>query len=413
MQLRVKLTYVSILICTSIWAQDSVKVELDDIEIDILSSYYEQDGKHSPVTGGEGTEELSNIAPSIIINIPMDTVRSIKLTGGVDVYSSASSDNINNPLLKDNHVSSASAQDARKYGAITYKKKNNQKKSSKSYTIGGSGEYDVVSASVGFGYRKASKNNNREFAIKGKYYFDYWKLIYPFELRNGTIHLNTNIRQSLNISLIGSCFLTKRMSFSLNSDFVAQYGLLSTPFHRVYFNDNSAAFVEQLPTLRFKVPVGVRHNWSIGSRLILRNHYRFYWDTWGVQSHTIKSELVIKASSDLRLYPFYRYHIQTAANYFGEYKTIESSESHFTSDFDLSELSTQKYGLGISYAPTFGIKKWKSALRKNKHSMFKEINLRFIHYERSDRFTANAVTIGFKFNIQNGFSKSNWKNIKL
>ena len=412
MQLRSQITYLLVLICSSIWAQDKTEVEIDDIEIDILSSYYEQDGTHSPVTGGKGTEELSNIAPSIIINVPIDTVRSIKLIGGVDVYSSASSDNINNPLLKTNHVSSASAQDARGYGSITYKKKNNQKKSSKSYTIGGSGEYDVVSASLGFGYTKASKNNNREFAVKGKYYFDNWKLIYPTELRNGTDHLSTNIRQSLNLSIIGSSFLTKRMAISINSDFVAQHGLLSTPFHRVYFTDNAASVVEQLPDFRFKVPVGVRYNWSIGSRLILRNHYRYYWDNWGVQSHTIKSELVIKASSSVRLYPFYRYHTQTAANYFGEYKTIESSQTYFTSDFDLSGLSSQKYGLGISYAPTFGVKKWKSVIRKNKSSTFKEINLRFAHYERSDGFTANAVTIGIKFNIQNGFSKKNWKKIK-
>ena len=216
MQLKSKIIYLLVIISSSVWAQD--EVELDDIEIDILSSYYEQDGSHSPVTGGKGTEELSNIAPSIIINIPIDTVRSIKLIGGVDVYSSASSDNINNPLLNTNHVSSASAQDARGYGSITYKKKNNQKKSSKSFTIGGSGEYDVVSASLGFGYTKSSKNNNREFAIKGKYYYDNWKLIYPTEHRNGIDHLNTNIRQSFNLSLIGSSFLTKRMAMSINTD---------------------------------------------------------------------------------------------------------------------------------------------------------------------------------------------------
>ena len=172
------------------------------------------------------------------------------------------------------------------------------------------------------------------------------------------------------------------------------------------------SYVEQLPNFRYKIPVGIRHNWSIGSRLLLRNHYRYYWDNWGVQSHTIKSELVIKASSNLRLYPFYRYHTQTSANYFGEHKTIVSTQNYFTSDFDLSGLSSQKIGLGISYAPTFGVKKWKSIFRKNKASTFKEINLRFAHYERSDGFVANAVTIGIKFNIQNGFSKTNWKKLK-
>ena len=76
---------------------DTSKVHLEDVSIDFLFNYYEQDGIHSPVTGGLGTEKLNNIAPSVIVNIPIDTLRSISYSGGVDYYSSASSDNINNP----------------------------------------------------------------------------------------------------------------------------------------------------------------------------------------------------------------------------------------------------------------------------------------------------------------------------
>ena len=36
------------------------------IEIDILSSYYSQDGIHSPVTGGRGTESLSDLTSGTI-----------------------------------------------------------------------------------------------------------------------------------------------------------------------------------------------------------------------------------------------------------------------------------------------------------------------------------------------------------
>ncbi|NCP46153.1 MAG: hypothetical protein GW818_06985, partial [Flavobacteriales bacterium] len=37
---------------TEVSPQDTVKAKLGQIEIDILSSYYDQDGVHSPVTGG-------------------------------------------------------------------------------------------------------------------------------------------------------------------------------------------------------------------------------------------------------------------------------------------------------------------------------------------------------------------------
>lgn len=92
------------------------KVKLDDIEINILGSYYEQDGNHSPVTGGQGTELLDNIAPSITVVVPLDTIQTIDFTGGIDVYSSASSDNIDNPYLVANHISGESSQDTRVYG---------------------------------------------------------------------------------------------------------------------------------------------------------------------------------------------------------------------------------------------------------------------------------------------------------
>ena len=89
-------------ICPAVFAQDTSKVKLEDIEVNFLYSYYKQDGNHSPVTGGRGTEKLDNNAPSLNINIPIDSSRSINIDGGVDFYSSASSDNINNPYLNPN-----------------------------------------------------------------------------------------------------------------------------------------------------------------------------------------------------------------------------------------------------------------------------------------------------------------------
>lgn len=419
MQLNYKLFGMFILLTFLGKAQDlneqieaSAKADapIEAIEIDILSSYYEQDGNNSPVTGGTGTEKLDNIAPSIIINIPLDSIHSINLSGGVDVYSSASSDNINNPTLEDNHVSSASAQDARGYGTIGYKKKNLKAHSSWSTSLGFSTEYDVTSLSIGGGYSKSSKDNNREISFKGKYYLDNWKLIYPTELRNGVTHLSINQRHSFNFSATGSTFLTKRVAASLNTDFVYQNGLLSTPFHRVYFKGSNSAVVEQLPNSRIKVPIGVRVNWNISDRFIWRNHYRYYWDNWGVNAHSYQTELTVKLSESVRLYPFYRYHQQTAADYFGGYQELSNDAAYFTADYDLSALSSHKFGMGIAYSPIFGVARWKSPIRKNKANQLKEISFRYANYQRSNGLSANVFTIGLKFNLDNGgWKPDNWK----
>ena len=83
-------------------------------EINILSSYYSQDGNNSAVTGGIGTEELKDY--SVYAEIKMhkyDSLhrkRSWNLNLGIDYYTSASSDKIN-----PNTISSASSADQRIY----------------------------------------------------------------------------------------------------------------------------------------------------------------------------------------------------------------------------------------------------------------------------------------------------------
>mgnify|MGYP001943219560 CR=1 FL=1 len=382
--------------------KDSAKVQLDDIEVSFLASYYEQDGNHSPVTGGVGTEYLTNIAPSVVVKVPIDTVRTLSVDGGVDFYSSASSDNINNPFGDPNHVSGASASDARTYANFAIKKKNKQKHNTSGLSIGFSNEFDVLSFSGGGSYSKSSNDENKEIALKLKYYFDSWKLIYPIEFRNGEVSLlPTNQRHSVNFSMTGTRVINKRMTIALTADAVVQSGLLSTPFHRVYFENTIDAAIEILPDLRVKVPVGVRFNYYINDVFRLRTFFRYYADSWGIQAQTVKVELPIKLNNAIRLYPFYRYHRQTAATYFGERGTHIGTEEFYTSDYDLSGLNSHKIGVGLSVSPLFGLARVKGVFRKGAITMLKSIDLRYANYKRSDGLNANIFTFGLNFTLQN------------
>ncbi len=346
--------------------QDTSKINLDDIETTFLSSYYQQDGNHSAVTGGQGTEKLTNIAPAFIVNIPLDTTKSLSFNGGVDFYSSASSDNINNPYLNPHHISGASSGDTRVNLNTEYKRKNNLKNSSNSYLAGLSVEFDVISMLIGGAYSKSSNDNNKEISLKAKYYYDDWKLIYPVELRNGTVrYLNTDKRHSFIFSATGSANINRRLAASLTADLVLQSGMLSTPFHRVYFQYSDIAVVEQLPSSRLKVPVGLRINYYITDFLIFRTFYRFYKDSWEITGNTIKTELPIRFSRYFRIFPFYRFHTQSAAKYFAPYQVHSGIEEFFTSDYDLSALQTHKAGIGISFSPVFGIVRYRSLFKKN------------------------------------------------
>jgi hypothetical protein len=131
-------------------------------------------------------------------------------------------------------------------------------------------------------------------------------------------------------------------------------------------------------------------NWYLSERFVLRTSYRYYFDDWGINSHTATVELPIKLSDKFTIYPSYRYYNQTAADYFAPYEAHLSTDEFYTSDYDLSEYAANQYGFGISYTDIFA---------KVHVSTFglKSIDLKFYQYDRDTTFSFSMVSAGFKF----------------
>src|SRR6476620_3071080 len=96
-------------------------------EANLVSSYYKQDGNNSAVTGGIGTEKLTDISNTIDLKFvrwnKKDVKQTLQVELGVDHYTSASSDKI------DPHtVSSASSADTRIYPSLAWSIQNEQKR---------------------------------------------------------------------------------------------------------------------------------------------------------------------------------------------------------------------------------------------------------------------------------------------
>ncbi len=68
---------------------------LEGIEVDFLVSYYKQDGIHSSVSGGMGSEKLTDLASNIVVAIPLNDDDVLTVDMGLSAYTSASSSNIN------------------------------------------------------------------------------------------------------------------------------------------------------------------------------------------------------------------------------------------------------------------------------------------------------------------------------
>ena len=63
-------------------------------DIEVAFSYYNQNGDHSAITGGIGTEKLLVYAPNLKLNHSFNDQHSIFFSGGADFITSASNDNI-------------------------------------------------------------------------------------------------------------------------------------------------------------------------------------------------------------------------------------------------------------------------------------------------------------------------------
>ncbi|RYF91105.1 MAG: hypothetical protein EOO00_08450, partial [Chitinophagaceae bacterium] len=120
----------------------SRKLKLD--EINLVSSYYRQDGNNAAVTGGIGSQKLTDIANVIDVTLirydRKDRKHTIGIEMGIDHYTSASSDKVD---LKAN--SSASSADTRLYPSVTWSRENEKKGTSVGAGLSYSGEYDYQS----------------------------------------------------------------------------------------------------------------------------------------------------------------------------------------------------------------------------------------------------------------------------
>lgn len=392
---------------------------LEASEVDLLFSYYNQDGENAAVTGGEGTEELTDATSSIVLRMPMNEDDILTVDVGLSAYTSASSSNVN-PLDGGLNVTpfDASSGESRKdvlaYINPTYSHSSDDRNSIWSANAYFSSEYDYFSIGFGGSYTKLFNEKNTEITLSGKVFLDKWNAIYPIELRdgffddrisgNGTYtpifsEFESENRNSYSLSLSFSQILSQKLQGALFMDVVSQNGLLSTPFQRVYFSDfedfyiddfQLADNVEQLPDSRFKIPVGGRLNYYLNDLVVLRSYYRFYWDDWGISSHTASLEAPFKLTEKFTIYPSYRYYTQTAADYFYPKERALSTYDFYTSDYDLSNYDAHQYGAGLQYKDIF------TSARVLNFGL-KTINLRFSQYDRSDGLNAFIVTLGTTF----------------
>jgi hypothetical protein len=367
---------------------ESRKLKID--EINLVSSYYNQDGNNAAVTGGIGSEKLTDIANIFDVKLSKYDKKLRKHTFdievGIDHYTSASSDMID---LKAN--SSASHSDFRVYPSVGWTMENEAKGTTFGMGVSASKEFDYQSFGGNISFSKKTTNKNGEFTAKFQTYLDQVSLIAPVELRPFGYYREddypTTARNTFAGTLSYSQIINKSFQIMFLADVVQQQGYLSLPFHRVYFNDASV-HQENLPGTRFKIPLGFRANYFLGDKFIVKTYYRYYTDDWGIASHTANIEIPIKITPFLSVSPFYRFYSQTASKYFAAWQAHTAQDQYYTSNYDQSKFNSNFLGAGIRIAPPKGV------LGQQHFSM---IEIRYGHYTKNIGMNANIVSMNLKF----------------
>jgi hypothetical protein len=394
------------LLCTMLFrakgqtAADSTQVYekklVSKTDVELVYSHYLQDGHNSAVTGGRGTEKLTVYSPSVRIGHTFKEYNTLRFVGGVDAITSASTDRI------DFIMSSASRKDARSYGTLNYERRSRKRDLVVGLGSGFSIESDYFSIPVIFTVEYTEPSRQRSYGIGFQANFDdlRWgrinpdyrrpvKLIYPSELRD-TIWFDHYRRQSYNLKLSFTQVINRRLVLGIFPEPAYQKGLLSTPFHRVFFRDAKTR-VEKLPGERLKLPVGLRANYFLGDIIILKSSYGFYWDNFGIQGNSLELEAAFKTSPKWTLTPGFRFYTQSSSKYFAAYKQHLGTEIFYTSDYDLSAFRSYKAGINLRYIPSVII---------FRNTILSETNLRYSYFYRSNGLAAHIITFSMRFDSE-------------
>jgi len=364
---------------------------IDKTEIDALLSYYTQDGIHSAVTGGEGTEKLTVQAYSIKVKHQLNNKYGIHWKTGIDIITSASTDRI------DYVLSSASYVDRRVFADVNLLV-NTKSKNMFSIGTGVSAESDYLSLPIRLNFQTHERKNGSNWNFSADAAFDdlrwgrfnpdfYYpvRLVYPIELR-GTDWSQEYKRQSYNFQSAYHFIVNKKTKMSLMVGASLQQGLLSTPFHRIYLN-NGNTVIEKLPYQRIKIPVGIQVNSFITNQIILKQNIGLYKDNFDINAIALEEEISWKKNPRLYLSVFARGYLQTKAKYFTEKGKANSLDNFYTSDYDLSAFTSINTGIEIFMHPL--------SAKKTK-PFIKGTGLRISYYKRSDGLWAVSSSLLLK-----------------
>jgi hypothetical protein len=160
-----------------------------------------------------------------------------------------------------------------------------------------------------------------------------------------------NTRQQYSIGL--TQILTRNLIATLNFETITDEGFLNNPYRSVRYVDSGSplgySFEPELyPNTRTSNAVGLRTRYYLPYRAALQAEYRWFTDTWDINSHTAALSYV-HPMGPWTYTVKYRWHDQTGAHFFSDIFSRPEATNFRGRDKELSPLTSQTLKLAASY----------------------------------------------------------------
>ncbi len=188
---------------------------------------------------------------------------------------------------------------------------------------------------------------------------------------------------------------------NLSYDGIYLKGFLSDPYREVKVFDANNRFImveEHHPDNRLRQAVTAKLNQAIPAiKASITGNYRYYWDDWGVKSHTAEIQFNKYVLDDLITRFHYRYYFQDKADFYQDHYTTDyyPGKGFLTSDYKLQRFFSNNFGISLTLLfrklayshPTWEFLKDSS------------VEIRYFRYFNTLDFSANIFQMNVNFGI--------------
>mgnify|MGYP001823675898 FL=1 len=148
--------------------------------------------------------------------------------------------------------------------------------------------------------------------------------------------------------------LTRNLIATLNVEVMTDEGYLNNPYRSVRYFDSTADLGyryegELYPNTRTSNAVGLRARYFLPYRAAIEGEYRFFSDTWDIESNTV-SLTYVHPWGDYTFTGKFRYHDQTGAHFYRDLFPRSEATNFRGRDKELSPLTSYTFKLKASYS---------------------------------------------------------------